>query len=55
MRRNKALSSSFQGMFKGFFYLVIKLAVITEDARGYFRSTGISVTEKDRDINYDEL
>jgi hypothetical protein len=46
MRRNKTLSSSFQRMFKGFFYLIIKLAVITENAKGYFRFNKISVTKK---------
>jgi hypothetical protein len=55
MRRNRALSSSFEGIFKGFFHLIIKLIVTAEDARGYFRSTKISVTKKDQDINYDEL
>jgi hypothetical protein len=47
MRRNRALSSSFKGMFEGFFYLIIKLAVTAEDTKGYFRSTKISVTEED--------
>jgi hypothetical protein len=42
-------------MFKGFFYLIVKLAVITKNIKGYFRSTGISVTKKDQDVNYDEL
>jgi hypothetical protein len=55
MRRNRALSSSFKGIFKGFFHLAVKLAVTTEDTRGYFQFTGISVTEEDQDINYDEL
>jgi transposase len=47
MRRNRALSTSFEGMFKGFFHLVVKLAVTPEDAKGYFRSARISVTEED--------
>jgi hypothetical protein len=42
-------------MFKGFFHLIIKLAVTAENAKGYFRSTKISVTKEDQDINYDEL
>jgi transposase len=37
------------------FHLAVKLAVISEDARGYFRSAGISVTEEDQDIDYNEL
>jgi DDE superfamily endonuclease len=55
MRRNRALSTSFEGMFKGFFHLAVKLAVTPENARDYFRSAGISVTEEDQDIDYDEL
>jgi transposase len=55
MRRNRALSQSFEGMFEGFFHLAVKLAVTSEDARGYFRSAGISVTEEDQDVDYDEL
>jgi hypothetical protein len=55
MRRNKALSLCFKGMFEGFFHLAIKLAITPKDARGYFRSTGISVTEEDQDINYNKL
>jgi hypothetical protein len=55
MRRNKALSASFERMFKGFFYLIVKLAVTPKDAKGYFRFTGISVTEEDQDVDYDEL
>jgi hypothetical protein len=42
-------------MFKGFFYLVIKLAVTAKNVKGYFRSAGISVTKEDQDINYDKL
>jgi hypothetical protein len=55
MRRNRALSQNFEGMFKGFFHLAVKLAVISKDAREYFRSAEISVTEEDQDIDYDEL
>jgi transposase len=47
MRRNRALSQSFKEMFEGFFHLAVKLAVISKDAKGYFRSAGISVTEED--------
>jgi hypothetical protein len=55
MRRNRALSTSFKGIFKGFFHLVIKLAVTPEDAKGYFRSARISITKEDQDIDYDKL
>lgn len=55
MRRNRALSQSFEGIFEGFFYLAVKLAVTTEDARGYFRSAGITITEEDQDVSYNEL
>jgi hypothetical protein len=34
-------------MFEGFFHLAVKLAVTPKDARGYFRSARISVTEED--------
>jgi transposase len=47
MRRNRALSLYFEGIFKGFFHLVIKLAITPEDVRGYFRSTRISITKED--------
>jgi hypothetical protein len=36
IRRNKALSLYFKKMFKGFFYLVVKLTITPKDARGYF-------------------
>jgi hypothetical protein len=55
MRRNRALSAAFEGMFEGFFHLAVKMAVTPEDARGYFRSAGISVTDEDQDVDYDEL
>jgi hypothetical protein len=55
IRRNRALSQNFEGMFKGFFHLAVKLAVTSKDVRGYFRSAGISVIEEDQDIDYDEL
>jgi hypothetical protein len=46
MRRNKALSTSFEEIFKGFFHLIIKLAVTAENVKGYFRNAGISVTKE---------
>jgi hypothetical protein len=55
MRRNRALSLCFKGIFEGFFHLVIKLAIIPENVKGYFRFTRISVTEEDQDINYNKL
>jgi transposase len=36
IRRNKALSTSFERIFKGFFHLIIKLTVTTKNVRGYF-------------------
>jgi hypothetical protein len=42
-------------MFKGIFRLAVKLAVTTEDCRGYFRSARISMAEEDQDIDNDEL
>jgi hypothetical protein len=47
IRRNRALSLCFKRMFKGFFHLVIKLAITPKNARGYFRFTEISVTKED--------
>jgi hypothetical protein len=55
MRQNKTLSTSFEGIFKGFFHLIIKFTVTAKDIRGYFRNAGISVTKEDRDINYNKL
>jgi hypothetical protein len=55
MRRNRALSQSFKGIFKRFFYLAVKLAVISKNSRGYFRSAGINITKEDQDIDYNKL
>jgi hypothetical protein len=55
MRRNRALSLCFKRMFERFFHLIIKLAITSEDTRGYFRFTKISVIKEDQDINYNEL
>jgi hypothetical protein len=52
MRRNRALSASFEGMFEGFFHLAVKLAATPENARGYFRSARISVTEEDQESRH---
>jgi hypothetical protein len=42
-----ALSLSFKEIFKRFFYLAVKLAVMAKNSKGYFRFTEISVTDKD--------
>jgi hypothetical protein len=43
MRRNRALNTSFKGIFKKFFHLVVKLAVTPKNTKNYFRFTRIII------------